>query len=288
MRIKSRTGFTLAELMVVVSIIVILVALLLPAMDQARYVARVAACQANLRQFTTGLTTYATDNLGWYPHPDRWNSGHLLPFTRTTEVGAYGPMIAEYVGMDSQESKSARTAKFWQCPQGIRATEDPWSVYYTTYMNTTDGLYGGMTRVASGVTAFYPTHPEYMLRKVNDTFKTNFYSNNWGWDGVDGLEYTILVSDITMRAHSGGDLLQTNHIRGAPITPSLGGHDPMKSGVDGAAYPNAIATSNFGFIDGSVRPYQYTFSPISENLYMSQSSGGWDSAGWFFPKTWHN
>lgn len=284
---KRRCGFTLVELLVVVAIIALLIAILLPALDGARYAARIATCQANLRQFTVGLNTYATDNVGWYPHPDRWNGGDLLPFTRTTEVGTYGPMIAEYVGMTKQDSKSAKTAKLWQCPQGIRNSDNMWSVYYGTYMNTTDGLDGGMQRVASGDTAFFPKIPQNMLRKMNDTFKTNFFSNNWGWDGVDGLEYSILVSDITMRAHSGGDMLQTNHIRGGVIEPSLGGHDPMKSGMDGAAYPNAKATSSYGFTDGSVRPYTYTFSPINENLYMSQSSGGWDSAGWFFPKGWN-
>jgi prepilin-type N-terminal cleavage/methylation domain-containing protein len=56
---RASRGFSLVELLVVITIIVVLLALLTPALDQAIYQAELAACGAQLKGIGTGVLTYA-------------------------------------------------------------------------------------------------------------------------------------------------------------------------------------------------------------------------------------
>ena len=64
---RSSRGFTLVEMLLVVSIIVLLIAMLLPALQRARDGAREVRCMANMGQVGRATISYANTNRGEFP-----------------------------------------------------------------------------------------------------------------------------------------------------------------------------------------------------------------------------
>lgn len=103
-------AFTLIELLVVISIIALLIALLLPALQRARRAATVLKCQSNLRQIMLGTMAYLNEHDSIfpehrYPSPDGssapgWGGGEwtwlqsLEPYIKDKE-GYHCPDIDE-------------------------------------------------------------------------------------------------------------------------------------------------------------------------------------------------
>ena len=58
---SGRNGFSLIELLVVIAILSLLIAILLPALNQVKHQARRAACAGNLRQVGVAIHMYAED-----------------------------------------------------------------------------------------------------------------------------------------------------------------------------------------------------------------------------------
>ncbi len=67
MKRSSQLGFSLIELLVVISIVTVLLAVLVPTLSRAREQARRAICAGNMRQWYIGYTNYAVGSKGYYP-----------------------------------------------------------------------------------------------------------------------------------------------------------------------------------------------------------------------------
>jgi len=90
MRQGHRRGFTLIELLVVIAIIALLIGILLPAINNARKVARLVICQNNLKQFSTTLGTYGADykdliyTFSWKANVDYGNQADIPGLAKAT------------------------------------------------------------------------------------------------------------------------------------------------------------------------------------------------------------
>ncbi|MHB1158437.1 MAG: type II secretion system protein, partial [Phycisphaerales bacterium] len=97
-------GFTLVELLVVVSIIALLIAILLPSLNKARESSKSLACLSHEHQIGLGLTGYQTDNSGYYPRI--YGGGG-------TAADTWLYAIWTYVGYSSQSYTSSHGVQMW-------------------------------------------------------------------------------------------------------------------------------------------------------------------------------
>lgn len=81
-----RHGFSLIELLVVISIIALLIAVLLPALSAARDAARATVCGTNLKQIGIAVQGYAADHKSWVFHYTTSRG-----WDEVLEVGGYWP-----------------------------------------------------------------------------------------------------------------------------------------------------------------------------------------------------
>lgn len=109
-----RRGFTLIEMLVVISIIALLIALLMPSIKRSRESARAVNCLSNQRQVLLGIAHYAEDYLGTVPASYAYGEGN----TWASRVRPYLPSVAgdPNVGAFFSNAPPPRVRTVLHCP----------------------------------------------------------------------------------------------------------------------------------------------------------------------------
>lgn len=107
---RTRRGFTLVELLVVVAVIALLIGLLLPALSQARAAGWRIVGANTQRQLVVGVLAYVSENDGWIPGCN--TSGQKYPSGTLPS----GPAEATAVQRSDQDGDRPLQKWDWLCP----------------------------------------------------------------------------------------------------------------------------------------------------------------------------
>jgi prepilin-type N-terminal cleavage/methylation domain-containing protein len=127
---RKLKGFTLVELLVVITIIAILAALLLPVLSAAKKRAQRTTCLDNLRQINLGVRMYADDSQDATPSP-----GSAAASTNMMLLySGYKELMKNYVGL---QGASSPQDKLFACPADVFfpsffLTNAQWPWYYVS------------------------------------------------------------------------------------------------------------------------------------------------------------
>ncbi len=220
--LKRSKGFTLIELLVVIAIIATLVAILLPAVQQAREAARRSTCKNNLKQIGLAIHNYhdtfvvmvpgsikhAAYGDGWNPHG--WGA-MILPFLEQSAV--YDALARETNNFATEPKFNAgdnpvgkSVIPVYICPSDIMANNN-------TYLEGSTNAKSNY--VGSGGSVFVNDN-DYNPQSFNGPFAVN--ASRRFADITDGLSNTVIVGERDGGYDSGRTLrfaawwLGTDHV----------------------------------------------------------------------------
>ena len=157
---RARRGFTLIELLVVISIIAVLVALITPAVQQARAAARNLQCKNNLKNVALAIANFQSGKNGQIPFTDDGRFGwpvHLLPFL---DKAALFRQIKSSTPQQNLAISFRQQLHFFTCPDDQFHDHQPGGLSYVGnggYAYRSNGL-GGTTSDAGD--PLWPTNDD--------------------------------------------------------------------------------------------------------------------------------
>jgi len=121
------------ELLVVIAIIAILLAMLLPALRDAKERSKRIGCVNNLRQLHLALTMYTDDNAGWLPLRNPNGGSVNSELVGAVSCGPPNCLPGYYSYVAGQLYPYLRDDRVWLCPsfQGKQLAPSFWNYYYS-------------------------------------------------------------------------------------------------------------------------------------------------------------
>jgi prepilin-type N-terminal cleavage/methylation domain-containing protein len=185
---NSRNGFTLVELLVVITILGILISLLLPAVQAARESARNLQCQSHLYQIWINTENYRIRTGGILPSNDQLGH-HCYRMAPGEKLASDPRSLEETYGLQAlfeQQVERGSTVEIFMCPNQPKWMLDHKNTYAFSIAEN--------------------------LQEPNDTSQAssqqmfvwdniNFYPGQPGWQGPFGPGYTIPM-DLRVYPHS--------------------------------------------------------------------------------------
>lgn len=164
---NTKSFFTLVELLIVISIIMILTSILLPALSKAKETGKRISCAGNMKQIYLTFRMYSNDYNGWYPGY-RDDNGFFWPqkltilyFDKYLDPMPYGRQIAS----------------IFKCPSDTMV----WKGIYTSYWNLSNSC------TSYGVNACGSTRTDLFWQWAVNSYP---YANR-----IDMLGTKIMIAD---------------------------------------------------------------------------------------------
>jgi prepilin-type N-terminal cleavage/methylation domain-containing protein len=216
---KLKKGFTLVELLVVISIIAILLAILMPTLQQARTQAKMIIDSTRQRNIMTALTCYSTEHNGKLPPSTQ---GQCLPADKTKVTYWTLPIRLKYYYTHPRALNGGSVIDIlgtymkdpvnWNCPMANDNID--WQKRY--FAELKDSL-------VQMLDCSYMLYWNYL-----GYYKGSLANTEFGFNPVMGRD-TLMMSDIFLPTDSwnadGGDYMSAHPFKGSSLRQLLNAVD---------------------------------------------------------------